>query len=185
MQTKATTSTHLIFKSLSRHFLGTLWIWTKSNFQLFFSCGPGLSEKVSRRAILDRWKYFDMSDNLFVLLTILILDRKKLKHFQIFYQVLLIILIRNQLINLELDSTKCQFFWRKIRLAFKWIQCNFIWFLHLYYLINSDSNFHRSREVAADPLAEEEPDVWYSTSKLFMDHINEVSYHQRHEVLSS
>ena len=32
----------------------------------------------------------------------------------------------------------------------------------------------RSREVAADPLADEEPDVWYSTSKLFMDHINEV-----------
>ena len=102
MQTKATTSTHLIFKSLSRHFLGTLWIWTKSNFQLFFSCGPGLSEKVSRRAILDRWKYFDMSDNLFVSLTILILDRKNLKHFQKIYQVLLIILIRNQLINLGL-----------------------------------------------------------------------------------
>ena len=82
-------------------------------------------------------------------------------------------------------STKCQFFWRKIRLAFKCIQCNFTWFLHLYYLINSDSYFHRSREVAADPLAEEEPDVWYSTSKLFMDHINEVSYHQRQEVLLS
>ena len=35
----------------------------------------------------------------------------------------------------------------------------------------------RSREVAAaaDPLADEEPDVWYSTSKLFVDHINEVT----------
>ena len=35
----------------------------------------------------------------------------------------------------------------------------------------------RSREVAAaaDPLADEEPDVWYSTSKLFIDHINEVT----------
>ena len=35
----------------------------------------------------------------------------------------------------------------------------------------------RSREVAAaaDPLADEEPDVWYSTSKLFVDHINEVA----------
>ena len=43
--------------------------------------------------------------------------------------------------------------------------------------LNSFDKLFRSREVAAaaDPLADEEPDVWYSTSKLFVDHINEVT----------
>ena len=43
--------------------------------------------------------------------------------------------------------------------------------------LNFFDKLFRSRGVAAaaDPLADEEPDVWYSTSKLFVDHINEVA----------
>ena len=200
MQTKATTSTHHIFKS--RHFLGTLWIWTKSNFFSF---------SVADRDCQRRYhgEQFWTGENILICLTIC-LSRSpflsKIWKFSNFlpgfthhsYQesvnqsgiALFLPISKEQkyfclhILN-TVHSTKCQFFWRKIRLAFKCIQCNFTWFLHLYYLINSDSYFHRSREVAADPLAEEEPDVWYSTSKLFMDHINEVSYHQRQEVLLS
>ena len=99
MQTKATTSTHLIFKSLSRHFLGTLWIWTKSKLFFFFQFRTGIvregitaSNSGQVKIFWYVWQFVCLAHHSY----------PRFENFQIFYQVLLIILIRNQLINLGL-----------------------------------------------------------------------------------